>query len=102
MNATAKVTKTQRANLVRIWTERTAYGLVAQDRTFRTLIDSKTCQATGFSKMHANAQSSLIQKGLARVLTTKVSHSYTSYGKTYQFFVQVLVLTDEGRKVIGV
>lgn len=98
MNATTKVTKTQRANLVRIWTERTAYGLIEINRRYCTLIDARTCKTTGFSKMHANAQSSLISKGLARTLVTKVRYE-NGHGT---FLVQVLVLTDEGRKVIGV
>lgn len=99
MNAnTTKITKAQRANLVRIWTERTAFGLVAADRTYQTAIDAKTCAATGFGKMHRAAQASLISKGLARVLVTKTAH-VSAYGT---FYVQVLVLTDAGRKAVGV
>lgn len=103
MTKAAKLTKTQTANLNRIWRHRTAAGLVSRNvqgagRDLHTAIDGKTCVATGFDKMHANAAYSLVSKGLARTLVTKVSIT-NGYGT---FFVKVLVLTDAGRAAIGV
>jgi hypothetical protein len=93
-----KLTKSQTKNLNRIWTEKVAYMLVSADRSYSTQIDSKTCAATGFAKMHLSGAASLVSKGLATVLTTKTD--YTT--KTGTFRVQVLVLTDAGRAAIGV
>lgn len=98
MTKTAKLSKAQRSNLVRIWTERCAYGLKATDRQMVTLIDARVCTLTGFARMNRNASSSLVSKGLARVLTTTVEYS-NDYA---DFRVQVLVLTDKGREAIGV
>ncbi len=103
MTKTAKLTKTQRDNLNRIWQHRTAAGLVSRNipgagREVHTAIDGRTCVSLGFDKMHANAAYSLVSKGLARTLVTKVSMT-NEWGT---FFVKVLVLTDAGRAAIGV
>jgi hypothetical protein len=104
MQNTAKVTKAQRATLVRIWTERTAAGTVANfsGTPVRTLIDTKTATAHGFGKLNGNACSSLLGKGLIRLLTVTQVHTGTSYGRPFTYRIQVAVLTDLGRQVIGV
>lgn len=99
-----KVTKKQRETLTRIWTERTAAGTVATigTNTVRTLIDTKTATLHGFGKLNGNTCSSLLGKGLIRLLTVTQVHQATSYGRPYTYRIQVAVLTDAGRQVIGV
>ncbi|QBZ73556.1 hypothetical protein SEA_MISCHIEF19_71 [Streptomyces phage Mischief19] len=97
-----KVTKTQRATLVKIWTERTAAGMVSPDGNLRTLIGTRTATKLGFAKLNGNACSSLLGKGLIKLYKTSATETYTSYGKVYTMHVQVAVLTDLGREVIGV
>ena len=99
-----KVTKKQRETLTRIWTERTAAGTVAQinGHTVRTLIDTKTATRHGFGKLNGNACASLLDKGLIRLLTVTQVHQATSYGRPYTYRIQLAVLTDLGRQVIGV
>lgn len=103
--ATTKITKKQRETLKGIWTERTAAGITAQGpegHRFRTLIDTRTATAHGFVKLNGNACSSLLEKGLIRLLTTTTTWTSDVYGKTYTNRIQVAVLTDAGRAAIGV
>ncbi|AMD42808.1 hypothetical protein SEA_XKCD426_67 [Streptomyces phage Xkcd426] len=93
-----KLTKKQTETLKTIWTERTAYGLVHQDRTFTTGITTAAARKLGFGKLNGNAAYSLRSKGLIRVLTTNV----TFQGQAGTFLVQVAVLTDKGRAAAGV
>jgi hypothetical protein len=102
MTKAAKLTKSQISNLNRIWTERVAFGTVAEDRSYSTAIDARMATKYGFAKMHRNAQTKLIELGLVRVLVTKVGYAVTSYGKTYTGRITVCVLTDAGRAAIGV
>jgi hypothetical protein len=99
-----KVTKKQRETLTRIWTQRTAAGTVATigTNTVRTLIDTKTATLHGFGKLNGNACSSLLGKGLIRLLTVTQVHKATSHGRPYTYRIQVAVLTDAGRQAIGV
>ena len=110
MARTAKISKAQLKTLKTIWTTRTAAGMASavkvddEGNRYRShsLIDSRTCAETGFTKVHANSLSNLRDKGLVEVYVTKVSKTYTVYGETYTMFVELAVLTDAGRAAIGV
>jgi hypothetical protein len=105
MANTAKATKAQLKTLEGIWTQRTAAGIsytTADGNRFRRLIDTKTATQYGFSKLNGNACASLLGKGFIQLLTTTVTHTSTSYGRTYVGRIQVAVLTDAGRAAIGV
>lgn len=102
-----KVTKKQRETLTAIWTKRTAAGMVRDtglaDRPLvHSQIDAATARRHGFAKLNGNACSSMLDRGLIRLLTVTERHTGTYSGETYTYRVEVAVLTDLGREVIGV
>jgi hypothetical protein len=87
------MTKTAIANLNRIWTEKVAYGATKNRRNVSRLSRVQAKDA-GYGWMNMNSSSSLVAKGLARTLVTK--------DEILGHRVLVLVLTEAGRKAIGV
>ena len=95
----AKITKTQRETLRRIWTERMAVGLVkADERSMLTAINAATARKEGYSKLNGNSHSSLADKGLIIDYVTKTKVECPAG----TFLIRVAVLTEAGRAALGV
>ena len=78
-----KLTKSQTTNLKSIWTSRIAFNLNAAQ-----------AKAAGFGYMHLNPRYQMVDLGMARVLVT-----LNEIGGQR---VEVLILTDLGREILGV